>query len=615
LQTGTNKVRFKRSGPKAAIEGISSQALSAASPAQVSSNLPEEKSAIAGSVQEVKKRTLNVKSNSSKVSTLITKSLKIMEAASTLNEGDSRLSWTMRSKEIYKKLSLPTKTDYVDLPILSLRKSLSSSDMGQSWFSITKKEPQKKSLQKISFQSSLVSPLKSMDSEAIQLKTLSKEKLKLKTMKFRLFPTQQEKKGLDLMLEQWRWYYNYTVDVHRDMNLRIDEIKKNIKDLNLKLQGKLTKKLIKTVIDYTYSMPKNIRDEARDYSLDFSPFRETERGNILLQEVKYTPGQDRYYTPPWWKKVNGRVIRGAIFNYQSNLDSAISNRNVGNNKGFEMKYKKKTKDDILVFEDFNFPVALKKIEGYYGYRTNKSGSHKKRTSITVEDVIKNTSKRGCTFVHEKGTNNYYLHYPVEVDYFPSDDRRSNNHAPTPSKESAIFLDPGVRKFLYGFCPDGTRVIVGDHDSYEISTLLLQIDSELDQKTREKLWRKIKGMINDLHWKTIKFLTTNYKIIVLGDIHSQSCLKNPKLPRIVKRILNQYSFHKFKTKLIWACNLRGNDIIFLDEAFTTKACSCCGKCNWKVNKSEVFKCRKCKLILDRDENSSINMAIKSLSLMG
>jgi IS605 OrfB family transposase len=417
------------------------------------------------------------------------------------------------------------------------------------------------------------------------------------------------------MLEQWRWYYNYTVDVHRDMNLRIDEIKKNIKDLNLKLQGKLTKKLIKTVIDYTYSMPKNIRDEARDYSLDFSPFRETERGNILLQEVKYTPGQDRYYTPPWWKKVNGRVIRGAIFNYQSNLDSAISNRNVGNNKGFEMKYKKKTKDDILVFEDFNFPVALKKIEGYYGYRTNKSGSHKKRTSITVEDVIKNTSKRGCTFVHEKGTNNYYLHYPVEVDYFPSDDRRSNNHAPTPSKESAIFLDPGVRKFLYGFCPDGTRVIVGDHDSYEISTLLLQIDSELDQKTREKLWRKIKGMINDLHWKTIKFLTTNYKIIVLGDIHSQLCLKNPKLPRIVKRILNQYSFHKFKTKLIWACNLRGNDIIFLDEAFTTKACSCCGKCNWKVNKSEVFKCRKCKLILDRDENSSINMAIKSLSLMG
>jgi len=35
----------------------------------------------------------------------------------------------------------------------------------------------------------------------------------MKTLKFRLFPTDEEKKKLNLQLEQQRWYYNAAINV------------------------------------------------------------------------------------------------------------------------------------------------------------------------------------------------------------------------------------------------------------------------------------------------------------------------------------------------------------------------------------------------------------------
>ena len=48
-----------------------------------------------------------------------------------------------------------------------------------------------------------------------------------------------------------------------------------------------------------------------------------------------------------------------------------------------------------------------------------------------------------------------------------------------------------------------------------------------------------------------------------------------------------------------------NIIETDEYLTIKKCCKCGKIN-DVEKEKVYKCSKCKLIIDGDINSSINI---------
>jgi len=83
-----------------------------------------------------------------------------------------------------------------------------------------------KNLLMTSFQSSLFSLPDYMDLEVVKSKTKSKNQSqkkksqivqknveKLKTLKFRLFPTEDEKEQLQIQFDQFRWYYNSTLTI------------------------------------------------------------------------------------------------------------------------------------------------------------------------------------------------------------------------------------------------------------------------------------------------------------------------------------------------------------------------------------------------------------------
>ena len=93
-------------------------------------------------------------------------------------------------------------------------------------------------------------------------------------------------------------------------------------------------------------------------------------------------------------------------------------------------------------------------------------------------------------------------------------------------------------------------------------------------------------------------------------------KNPgkELPTIIKRILLQYSFHQFKERLEYMCEIYKCKLILVNEALTTKSCSCCGSINDKVGKSEEYNCPNCSLKLDRDVNSARNILIKGMTIL-
>ena len=161
----------------------------------------------------VKKKIWRDKLSSSEIDTLTTESLETLDQVLTLKEKDLKPFWMKQSKEISEKLLLPTKIDYVDSVLSSSKASLNPSlnppQMGESWFSIDKKKIQKNKSCNTSLPLSQFSLPNSMGYEVME------SKKEYKTLKIRILPNEEERKIIDRMEGQFRWYYNTALAICR----------------------------------------------------------------------------------------------------------------------------------------------------------------------------------------------------------------------------------------------------------------------------------------------------------------------------------------------------------------------------------------------------------------
>jgi putative transposase len=120
----------------------------------------------------------------------------------------------------------------------------------------------------------------------------------------------------------------------------------------------------------------------------------------------------------------------------------------------------------------------------------------------------------------------------------------------------IALDPGVRTFQTGFSTDEVTEFSSQTD--KISKLHKKIDllkSLRDKKEKKikrkkilKLNNKIRNIVNDVHWKTITYLKTNYTDVLLPSFDSQEMVTCSHLHSTTKRRLLGLQHYKFKKRL-------------------------------------------------------------------
>lgn len=536
---------------------------------------PEEKSATVEYQLPPKKKIWKDKLNILEANTQITKLSKTLDQVLTSKEKVLTPFWNQQSKEISQRLWLPTKIDCVDSVLTSSKESSQTTQMGQSWFSIKKKHPHKKNLLMTSFQSSQFSLPASMDLGA----TVSNKKSPpLKTLKIRLFPTEKEKETIHLMFDQFRWYYNSTITMFYNYYGKDNILNKN-KYSNYTIRDKIVRK---------------------------HRYTEDKHGNLVFKDFVYDETINEDPVPSWWKlKVHSRISRGAINKFTSSINSAISNFKNGNISKFDMKYMSKKKNtEYLHFEDKQYPTFIRKIKSKYSYTTKD----RKRVNMSFMDI--DTQKRGIEIIYEKDTGKYYLQYPVERSWFPCNDKRNDSQIRFSSLgDRIISLDPGIRKFLTGYDPKGISIIIGEGASLELTALLLEIDKEPDNLV---LRRKIKNLVEELHWKTITYLIENYDTIILPDFRVSQMIRSRKLSRMTKRLMCQFSFFKFKEKLKFKCSWYNKKLIIVDESYTSCTCTGCGFIMDTKGK-ETLNCSSCNLNIDRDVAGSRNIFIKNTRL--
>ena len=142
---------------------------------------------------------------------------------------------------------------------------------------------------------------------------------------------------------------------------------------------------------------------------------------------------------------------------------------------------------------------------------------------------------------------------------------------------------------------------------------LEVPLKIKRKIEAVCNKKITGLVDELHWKTINFLTGHYENILIGDMSVKGIVNNhtSTLHKMTKRVAYSLKFYQFRQRLEYKCQTNKLNYILVNEAYTSKTCSNCGNYDTQLGSKKVYDCNGCKTKIGRDVNGARGILIKSL----
>jgi putative transposase len=230
-------------------------------------------------------------------------------------------------------------------------------------------------------------------------------------------------------------------------------------------------------------------------------------------------------------------------------------------------------------------------------------------TLTDEDYF--YVNKTCTLIYNYLNNRFTLLVPTKI-----------KQQQLNQKYEAIGLDPGIRTFMTGYSKKHTLEI-GNNLTETIKKELNAIDSINKSKLSEKKKRiaehkryyKISNLIDDLHWKTIKRLTSKYHTILIGNMSTKGIVGNKnkiQLTDMTKRIALIMKLYVFRERLKYKCSIKGCNYCLIDEHFTSQTCTFCGNTKKDLGSQKIYDCKRCKTKIERDVNGARNIYMLGLN---
>ena len=72
-------------------------------------------------------------------------------------------------------------------------------------------------------------------------------------------------------------------------------------------------------------------------------------------------------------------------------------------------------------------------------------------------------------------------------------------------------------------------------------------------------------------------------------------------------------YTFRQRLLTSSKDSDTNVHVLGEEYTSKTCTSCMNINYSLGGSKTYKCKKCKVVLDRDVNGARNIFLKNVFL--
>ena len=233
------------------------------------------------------------------------------------------------------------------------------------------------------------------------------------------------------------------------------------------------------------------------------------------------------------------------------------------------------------------------------------GKHKiKFHSTEVIDV----KKEGTRIVRQNGR--WFIITPIDY----------KTKKPENQRLGIVALDCGVRTFQTYYSPF-TSGKIGNGDFNRIFRICYRIDNIISKmsksdyrgrkrlkKARNRLYWKIKDLISDIHHKSASFLVKNFDTILIPTFETSNMVQ--KLRSKTARAMLSWGHYRFKEFLKFKGREYSCNVIEVNEAYTSKTCSSCGKVQ-NIGSKKIFRC-KCGLEMDRDLNGAKNIYLRNIS---
>ena len=219
----------------------------------------------------------------------------------------------------------------------------------------------------------------------------------------------------------------------------------------------------------------------------------------------------------------------------------------------------------------------------------------------------------CRLVQERGLYWLVVPHPAQCDI------------ETPSGDGVVALDPGVRTFLTYFSETDCGKI--GHRAFGriqrlchwLDDLISRTDNEPDYQRRRRMRRaqarirqRIHNLVDELHWQTARWLTDNYKVILLPTFETQDMTLRAGRPIRSKaaRMMLSLRHYEFKRRLRWKAWQRGALVIEVNEAYTSKTRSWDGVVKARLGGSKVIRDQS-GFGMDRDVNGARGIFLRAL----
>ncbi len=109
-----------------------------------------------------------------------------------------------------------------------------------------------------------------------------------------------------------------------------------------------------------------------------------------------------------------------------------------------------------------------------------------------------------------------------------------------------------------------------------------------------------------------------RTVVVGDLSQRQMVMKEHAERnkqLNRAVFNDWGLYGFVQMLVYKCVLYGKELVFLDERYTSKECSSCGHLQAMPLWKRTYSCTECGLVMDRDENSAVNILKRYLAQLG
>lgn len=367
----------------------------------------------------------------------------------------------------------------------------------------------------------------------------------------------------------------------------MEKVKIKHKTLKIKIYPTNKQKKVLNEWSNTFRYIANVTIEKRE--------KDKERNKIVT--AKNVP-EDMKWQLKVPKEIRANAVKEVVSNYKTAF-SLLKNKKI---KYFKMKYRKKKKDHKYLILSKS---GVSKIDNTH-IKIHPRTFGERPLKIRRDKAFKNVTK----ILDGIKVKNNYIFLPVEIEV--------QNH--TRAKYDICALDPGVKTFQTMFSNEEV-IKFGDQSKilkmYELIDYYKSIQTKVKKYFKNKLRKrilflneKIRNKVDEIHWKTINYLTNNYNNILLPEFETQKMTNN--LHRKVNRKMMFWSHYKFKQRLIWKCNLKNRNIKIVNESYTSKTCTNCGWLNHNLSNKDCFKCNECCIEIDRDTNGARNILLKELA---